>query len=74
MKTKISFFALAFAITTLCAAHARAAWYVGGVLVSNICRADANPAYYWVYPPQNAQPVGTMCTFPDGTPGTVTAN
>jgi len=54
--------------------QAHAEWLYGGVWVSNICRADANPAYYWVYPPADAEPVGDSCAFPDGTPGTVTPN
>jgi hypothetical protein len=56
------------------ATDAGAAWVVDGTWVSNICRANANPNYYWAYPPQDAEPVGAPCAFPDGTPGTVTAN
>ncbi len=51
-----------------------AAWMAGGILVSNVCRANINPSVFWVYPPVSAQPVGTACALPDGTPGTVTAS
>jgi hypothetical protein len=54
-------------------ALAQAAWYDGGVLVSNVCRAPSGA--YWVYPPVDAQPVGTSCSIPlTGELGTVTMN
>jgi hypothetical protein len=56
------------------ARNAGAAWLVDGGWVSNICRANANPSYYFAYPAQDGEAVGTPCAFPDGTPGTITAN
>lgn len=54
---------------------ANAGWLApNGIWYSNICRANFNPNFYWVYPVSVAQPVGTFCSFPDGTPGTVTMN
>lgn len=54
-------------------ATADAAWLVGSVWYSNVCRAPSGA--YWVYPPANAQPVGTSCTIPaTGEIGVVTAN
>ncbi len=64
----------AIAIVSLSAPMiARAAWYSGGVLVSNVCRAPSGA--WWIYPPANAQPVGTYCTIPPtGEVGLVTPN
>lgn len=63
------------AMLLLCSIGANAAWMMpNGLWYSNICRANFNPIFYWVYPVSVAQPVGTMCALPDGTPGTVTAH
>jgi len=52
---------------------ADAAWYQGGVLVSNVCRAPSGA--YWVYPAYDAQAVGTSCSIPTtGELGVVTVN
>ncbi len=52
---------------------ADAAWYFGGVLVSNVCRAPSGAV--WYYPAAAAQPLGTVCTIlPTGEAGVVTAN
>jgi hypothetical protein len=60
------------AIAIASPALAQAAWYNGGVLVSNVCRAPSGA--YWVYPAADAQPVGTACTIPPtGELGVVTA-
>jgi hypothetical protein len=53
-------------------AAAQAAWFSGGVLVSNVCRAPSGA--WWVYPAYAAEPLGTACTIPaTGEIGTVTA-
>lgn len=57
---------------TATAAHA--GWWVNGIAYSNVCRANWNNAYYWVYPVDWAQPTNTFCRFPDGTPGYVSWN
>ncbi len=54
--------------------YANAAWLVYGVWYSNVCRADGNPAVFFIYPPEVAQPVGTSCQLPGGIFGTVTPN
>jgi hypothetical protein len=45
-------------------------WYVGGVLVSNVCTGNMTGAV-WVYPVYQAQPVGSACRLPSGEFGTV---
>ena len=55
------------------ATAAEAAWYVNGILVSNVCRAPSGA--FWVYPAEFAQPVGTSCRiYATGELGIVTAN
>ena len=55
---------LAAALLLTCGTSS-AAWWQNGVLVSNVCRANANPNFYFVYPPAAAQPIGTPCTWID---------
>lgn len=38
-------------------------WWVNGVLYGNVCRYGN---YYFVYPPANAQQVGSVCPVRDG--------
>jgi hypothetical protein len=75
MKTLITALALT-AIAVLAAGYpstASAQWLVNGIWVSNMCRAYSGN--WFVYPPQNAQPVGTSCLIPPtGEYGVVTAN
>jgi len=65
---------LCASVCLIAAHYAEAAFLVNGTWYSNICRADENPNYFFVYPIQDAEPVGAPCAFPDGTPGTVTPN
>jgi hypothetical protein len=52
---------------------ADAAWLVGGVWVSNVCRAPSGS--FWIYPAYAAAPVGSYCTiYSTGEVGTVTPN
>ena len=51
-----------------------AGWWYNGIRVSNVCRASFNMNWYYVYPVYSAQPLGSFCRFPDGTPGVVTEN
>jgi hypothetical protein len=75
MKTLISVLTAA-AMTILTAGYpstASAAWWVNGILVSNMCRAPSGA--WWVYPPPAAQPVGSPCAiYSTGESGVVTAN
>jgi hypothetical protein len=73
MKNLISLVTIT-AITILTTGYpASAGWYVGGVFVSNMCRAPSGA--WWLYPPIDAQPVGTFCTIlGTGEGGVVTPN
>ncbi len=53
-------------------AEAQPAWQdVNGVWWNNMCRAPSGA--WWLYPIQNAQPIGTACTIPTtGEAGVVT--
>jgi hypothetical protein len=54
-------------------ANAQPPWIVNGVWVNNMCRAPSGA--WWLYPPQNAQPVGSACAIPStGESGVVAAN
>jgi len=64
---------VAMSVMVVPLAHA-ASFFLNSVLYSDVCRANANPNYYFLYPLNDSEPVGTSCTLPDGTPGTVTAN
>lgn len=50
---------------------ANAAWLVNGVWYSNVCRSVADPRWYFIYPVDRAQPLGTACAFYIGTEYTV---
>jgi len=63
MKTLTKLVAiLALALSTVGTAQATT-WYVGGVLMGNVCR---NGAYYFIYPISYGQPVGSSCPVRDG--------
>jgi hypothetical protein len=70
----VSIFNLFVAMSVIAFPVAHAAYFINSVLYSDVCRANANPNYFFVYPLKDAEPVGASCTLPDGTPGTVTAN
>ena len=48
--------------------YASAAWLFNGIWYSNVC---VSPVGSWIYPVEWAQPVGTFCRLPNGTPGVV---
>lgn len=65
MKT-LTYFSVTIAILLILfiASPAKSAtWFVGGVLYGNVCRSGA---FFYVYPPQMAQPVGSVCPLRDG--------
>jgi hypothetical protein len=54
-------------------ASAQPEWFANGVWFNNMCRAPSGN--WWLYPPQNAQPVGSACAIPPtGEFGVVTPN
>lgn len=62
MRKIIAIMLLAFS------SYASAAWLFNGIWYSNVC---VSPVGTWIYPVEWAQPVGTFCRLPNGTPGVV---